>query len=57
MESTGTGACLGAFDAKWRETPLALDIKTLHTNIGQLTLVNDFLEVALGEVWLLSVRK
>jgi len=57
MESTGTVACLGAFDAKWRETPQALDIKTLHTNIGQLTLVNDFLEVALGKAWLLSVRK
>ncbi len=47
----------GAFDEKRRETPPAVDIKTLHAKIGQPTLENDFLEVALGTAGLLSVKK
>jgi len=46
----------GAFDEKRRETPPAVDIKTLHAKIGQLTLENDFLEGALGKAGLLSVK-
>ena len=36
---------------------LAADIKTLHAKIGELTLVNDFLESALGKAGLLSAKK
>ncbi len=46
----------GAFDEKWRETPPAVDIKTLHAKIGQLTLENDFLEGALGKAGRLSAK-
>ena len=46
----------GAFDDKWRETPPAVDVKTLHAKIGQLTLENDFLEGALSKAGLLSAR-
>ena len=35
----------------------AVDIKTLHAKIGQLTLENDFLEGALNKAGLLSARK
>jgi transposase-like protein len=35
----------------------AVDIKTLHAKIGQLTLENDFLEGALTKAGLLSARK
>ena len=36
----------------------AIDVKTLHAKIGELTLENDFLSVALGKAGLLpSARK
>lgn len=35
----------------------AVDIKTLHAKIGELTLENDFLESALNKVGLLSARR
>ena len=35
----------------------AVDIKTLHAKIGQLTLENDFLEGALTKVGLLSAKR
>lgn len=35
----------------------AVDIKTLHAKIGQLTLENDFLEGALNKVGLLSAKR
>jgi transposase len=35
----------------------AVDIKTLHAKIGELTLENDFLEGALSKAGLLSARK
>lgn len=35
----------------------AVDVKTLHAKIGQLTLENDFLEGALSKAGLLSVRR
>jgi transposase len=35
----------------------AVDVKTLHAKIGELTLENDFLEGALTKAGLLSARK
>ena len=35
----------------------ALDLKTLHTKIGQLTLENDFLEGALTKAGVLSAKR
>jgi hypothetical protein len=34
-----------------------IDVKSLHAKIGELTLENDFLEVALGKAGLLSARR
>ncbi len=34
-----------------------VDVKTLHAKIGELTLVNDFLESALGKAGLLPSAK
>lgn len=45
------------FDGKAGAQEPAVDIKTLHAKIGQLTLENDFLECALTKVGLLSARK
>jgi transposase len=35
----------------------AVDVKTLHAKIGELTLANDFLEGALGKAGLLSAKR
>jgi transposase len=35
----------------------AVDVKTLHAKIGELTLANDFLEGALTKAGLLSVKR
>ena len=35
----------------------AVDVKTLHAKIGELTLTNDFLSGALGKAGLLSARR
>ena len=35
----------------------AVDVKSLHAKIGELTLENDFLEIALGKAGLLSARR
>ena len=35
----------------------ALDVKSLHAKIGELTLENDFLEGALGKAGLLSAKR
>jgi transposase-like protein len=45
------------FDGKSGAQEPAVDLKTLHAKIGQLTLENDFLEGALTKVGLLSARK
>ena len=37
--------------------PPPVDVKSLHAKIGELTLENDFLEVALGKAGLLSARR
>ena len=42
--------------ASGANTP-AVDVKSLHAKIGELTLENDFLEVALGKAGLLSARR
>ena len=39
------------------EGAAAVDVKTLHAKIGQLTLENDFLEGALTKAGLLSARR
>ena len=35
----------------------AVDVKTLHAKIGELTLANDFLSGALGKAGLLSAKR
>lgn len=35
----------------------AIDVKTLHAKIGELTLTNDFLSGALGKAGLLSAKR
>ena len=37
--------------------PPAIDVKSLHAKIGELTLANDFLEGALGKAGLLSAKR
>ena len=44
-------------EAKAENTATAIDLKSLHAKIGQLTLENDFLEGALTKAGLLSVRR
>lgn len=39
------------------ETTPAIDVKTLHAKIGELTLTNDFLSGALGKAGLLSAKR
>lgn len=46
----GTGAPEGAGES-------AVDIKTLHAKIGELTLANDFLSGALSKAGLLSAKR
>ncbi len=43
--------------AKPEPGPPAVDVKTLHAKIGELTLTNDFLAGALGKAGLLSARR
>ena len=48
----------GVFGGEAKAEPTAaVDVKTLHAKIGQLTLENDFLEGALTKAGLLSARK
>jgi transposase len=39
------------------DTPPAIDVKTLHAKIGELTLENDFLSGALSKAGLLSAKR
>jgi transposase len=50
---------IGVFggEAKAETAAEAVDIKTLHAKIGQLTLENDFLEGALTKAGLLSAKR
>ncbi len=45
------------FEGSRKSDPPAVDIKTLHAKIGELTLENDFLESALTKAGLLSARR
>jgi transposase len=48
----------GVFGSALRsEAALAIDVKTLHAKIGELTLTNDFLSGALGKAGLLSAKR
>ncbi|MBB5061224.1 transposase [Granulicella aggregans] len=44
-------------ESKGEPAEAAVDVKTLHAKIGQLTLENDFLEGALTKAGLLSARR
>jgi transposase-like protein len=52
----GASGVFGAVAGAEANTP-AVDVKSLHAKIGELTLENDFLEVALGKAGLLSARR
>jgi transposase len=52
----GASGVFGAVADAGANTP-AVDVKSLHAKIGELTLENDFLEVALGKAGLLSARR
>lgn len=45
------------FDQGGTSKEPAVDVKTLHAKIGELTLENDFLEKALNKAGLLSAKK
>jgi transposase len=47
------------FGSKAKSEPQAptIDVKALHAKIGELTLVNDFLEGALGKASVLSAKR
>ena len=47
----------GVFGTGKAAPEAAVDLKTLHAKIGELTLENDFLEGALSKAGLLSARK
>jgi transposase len=49
----------GVFGSEGHSEPAepAIDVKTLHAKIGELTLVNDFLSGALGKAGLLPSAK
>ena len=44
-------------DAAQATGKVAIDVKTLHAKIGELTLENDFLSGALGKAGLLSAKR
>ena len=52
-------AAAGVFgaDASSPEAPAAVDVKTLHAKIGELTLENDFLAGALTKAGMLSAKR
>jgi transposase-like protein len=52
----GAARVFGSASGAGANTP-AVDVKSLHAKIGELTLENDFLEVALGKAGLLSARR
>jgi len=47
----------GVFGSEPRLDAPAVDVKTLHAKIGELTLTNDFLSGALGKAGLLSAKR
>ena len=51
------GGTAEVFGASGGATAPAVDVKTLHAKIGELTLENDFLSGALGKAGLLSAKR
>jgi transposase-like protein len=47
----------GVFGAEGTRPAAAVDVKTLHAKIGELTLENDFLEGALSKAGMLSAKR
>ncbi len=47
----------GVCSSEPRSDAPAVDVKTLHAKIGELTLTNDFLSGALGKAGLLSAKR
>ncbi len=47
----------GVFGLEPHSAAPAVDVKTLHAKIGELTLTNDFLSGALGKAGLLSAKR
>jgi len=47
----------GVFDGRSGRCEPAVDLKSLHAKIGELTLEKDFLEGALGKAGLLSAKR
>jgi transposase-like protein len=47
----------GVFGSESKPEWPAIDVKTLHAKIGELTLTNDFLSGALGKAGLLSAKR
>ena len=47
----------GVFGSEPKADTPAVDVKTLHAKIGELTLTNDFLSSALGKAGLLSAKR
>jgi transposase-like protein len=45
------------FEGSGQSQQSAVDVKTLHAKIGELTLENDFLESALNKAGLLSAKR
>ena len=52
----GAAGVFGSATGTAASTP-PVYVKSLHAKIGELTLENDFLEVALGKAGLLSARR
>jgi transposase-like protein len=53
----GAAGVFGADGARPEATPAAVDVKTLHAKIGELTLENDFLAGALTKAGMLSAKR
>jgi transposase-like protein len=51
------GSAADVFDPGGGTAPPAVDVKSLHAKIGELTLENDFLEGALSKAGLLSAKR
>ena len=53
------GGAVDVFGSRGGTTPAtpAIDVKSLHAKIGELTLENDFLEGALSKAGLLSAKR
>ena len=56
METQLLERACDAFDGAGSKEP-AIDVKTLHAEIGELALENDFLEGALTKAGLLSAKR